>query len=206
MLLLLPLIFCECANNSLPQKFEGTLTYTVINYSKDTLRNPTQRTLQVYLKEGKELEVYQSGSLTIKTYSDKNWNTSETYLFTPTNRIKIKHTDNFDKAFIPEIKLQDSVKNIMGYQCKYAKLSEVDPDGIKCVQEIYYTDKLPKSLYKDWKVLSGFPLQYTLLNDDGTKSVSTIKSISEKPLPDSVFNEPTECALMTWDELKNGVK
>lgn len=72
-------------------------------------------------------------------------------------------------------------KTILGYTCTKATLEN---DKIK--MEVYYTDKInvhQTPLRKQFSGLQGFPLQYTIIDDEGVRITYTAQHITPDPRP-----------------------
>jgi GLPGLI family protein len=98
-----------------------------------------------------------------------------------------------------DIKLTDETKEIAGYKCKKAVVTNKDGSF-----DLYYTDQIA---YKngdwvsDFKGIDGFPLQYKITNNNLTMQMNA-KSVSKEKVEDSMFKIPDDYKPMTSEELQ----
>jgi GLPGLI family protein len=98
-----------------------------------------------------------------------------------------------------DVKLTDETKEIAGYKCKKAVVTNKDGSF-----DLYYTDQIA---YKngdwvsDFKGIDGFPLQYKITNNNLTMQMNA-KSVSKEKVEDSMFKIPDDYKPMTSEELQ----
>ena len=97
-----------------------------------------------------------------------------------------------------QIKVTDETKEIVGYKCKKAIVTEKDGTF-----DVYFTDQIT---YKngDWvaefKGLEGFPLQYKI-SQGSTVMQMTAKNVSKEKVDDAMFTIPSDYKIMTQEEM-----
>jgi GLPGLI family protein len=98
-----------------------------------------------------------------------------------------------------DIKKTDETKEIAGYKCKKAVVTNKDGS-----YDIYYTDEIT---YKngdwinDYKGIEGFPLQYKTTQNRLTMQL-TAKSVSKEKVDAGIFAIPADYKLMTLEEMQ----
>ncbi|NJN26979.1 MAG: hypothetical protein HC819_13870 [Cyclobacteriaceae bacterium] len=108
--------------------------------------------------------------------------------------------DEFEKADekAPLIDYFDESKTILGYPCKKAIMKDNEGNGIMTV---YYTEKISNNAQKEFAGLKGFPLQYSL-NQQNMEMEITATDIKKQAVSDEVFEKTAGYNEITQEELQ----
>jgi GLPGLI family protein len=98
---------------------------------------------------------------------------------------------DIEGLYQPQIKILNNTEEILGYKCKEAELSEFGFNRAKITINVFYTDKLPRSIWREYKKLEGFPLKMIVRSNNETTTMIA-QSISNGSLSDSLFNIPAQ--------------
>lgn len=101
----------------------------------------------------------------------------------------------------PEYKYDDKTKKLAGYKCKHAVMVIEDENGETSEMDVYYTEDIPAAANDKLKGLKGFPLEYTIVSQGLTMTVSA-KSVAKEKIASSEFEIPEGFTKMTMDEFK----
>lgn len=101
-------------------------------------------------------------------------------------RINIS-TEDFNKEAnqMPNIEYLDETKTIAGYPCKKAIMK--DESG-QLAMTVFYTEKISNKSQKEFVGLKGFPLQYTISQQNMTMEM-TASDVSEESISDNIFKQ-----------------
>lgn len=102
----------------------------------------------------------------------------------------------------PKIEYVDETKEIAGYTCKKAIVTMEDENGEEMQTEVYYTEEIPARASDKIKGLKGFPLQYTILTQGMTMTV-TATSVSQEKVSKKLKEVPEGYEQMTMAEFQN---
>ncbi len=95
-----------------------------------------------------------------------------------------------------EVEKLDGKKEILGYSCDKAKLTNSGVDIIT-----YYTDKLPNKMGQQLMSLPGMPLEYNI-ETQGMTMKFTAKNIDKSPVDDQAFEKPQGYQEMSMENFK----
>ena len=115
-------------------------------------------------------------------------------------RINIS-TEEFTKEAnqLSDIEYLDETKSIAGYPCKKAIMR--DASG-QLSMTVFYTDKISNKAQKEFVGLKGFPLQYSM-NQQNMKMEMTATEVSEESVPDDIFNKSEGFKDISQSDLQN---
>lgn len=101
-------------------------------------------------------------------------------------RINIS-TEDFNKEAnqMPNIEYLDETKTIAGYPCKKAIMK--DESG-QLAMTVFYTEKISNKSQKEFVGLKGFPLQYTISQQNMTMEM-TASDVSEESVSVDIFKQ-----------------
>lgn len=101
-------------------------------------------------------------------------------------RIKIS-TEDFNKETnqMPNIEYLDETKTIAGYPCKKAIMK--DESG-QLAMTVFYTEKISNKAQKEFVGLKGFPLQYSISQQNMTMEMIA-SDVSKESVSDNIFNQ-----------------
>lgn len=112
--------------------------------------------------------------------------------------IKSNANDNKKEEDKPKVELVDETKDILGYTCKKAIVT--DKNGNET--EIFYSEELSKiSFAGNIEGIDGFPMQTTIAQDMFTM-VQTVSNIDEKKIKKLKLEVPSDYELKTMEELQ----
>lgn len=204
-LLLTCLFISSTASPEAPKPFEGSVIYT-IEYVEvpDEVKGmesmlPQETTMKM---KGNLVRVEQNvmgGSQIVLVDTD----TDETHVLMDMMGQKIdifisaeEAKEGKEEALDPIVEEMEGRKQIAGYSCKQAKITDPNTGN---VQEVYYTKDL-EGRHNAFQQLEGFPLEYYSVQQGMTLRM-TAKSVVQEALPESVFDVPEGYTQMTSDEL-----
>ena len=109
-------------------------------------------------------------------------------------------TEEFEKEVnkMPDIEYLDETKNIAGYNCKKAIMK--DESG-QLAMTVFYTEKIVNQAQKEFAGLKGFPLQYSMSQQNMTVKMIA-QEVSEESVLESIFNKSEGYKEMTQEELQ----
>lgn len=107
-----------------------------------------------------------------------------------------------DKGKEPKIEYVDETKDIAGFTCKKAIVTMEDENGEEMQTEVYYTEEIPARASDKIKGLKGFPLQYTILAQGMTMTV-TATTVSKEKVSKKLKEVPEGYEKMTMAEFQN---
>lgn len=100
----------------------------------------------------------------------------------------------------PEINYIDETKEIAGYTCKKAEITQ---DGE--TMEVYYTDEISIPLTKDSQNsiegLEGTLMEFTIVNEGMTMTM-TVKEVKKTKVKKTMFTIPSDYEIKSMDEFK----
>jgi len=101
-------------------------------------------------------------------------------------RINIS-TEEFNQKSnqLPNIEYLDETKTIAGYPCKKAIMK--DESG-QLTMTVFYTEKITNKAQTEFAGLKGFPLQYSMTQQNMTMEM-TASEVSEESISDDIFNK-----------------
>lgn len=101
-------------------------------------------------------------------------------------RINIS-TEEFNKDAnqLPDVEYLNESKTIAGYPCKKAIMKDV---GGELTMTVYYTEKISNKAQKEFVGLKGFPLQYSMTQQN-MKMEMTATQVSEESVPANIFEK-----------------
>ena len=90
-----------------------------------------------------------------------------------------------EKNIPSNIEYLDGSKNILGYDCKKAIMKD---DSGNLLMTVFYTDKIKNHAQKEFIGLNGFPLSYSMSQNNMTFDM-TATEISEQSVSDIIFEK-----------------
>ena len=183
------------------QNFEGKVTYG-IEYS-----NIPESTF--YLKGEKsrfEQNMGMAGTQTLVSNSA----TKETFMLMDLMGQKLKLVFNED-----ELKVEDEVKptvnyikgskKIAGYKCNIAEVTyPAEGESPERTVTVYYSKKIQGAGHSQFKMLNGFPMEYTS-SMQGMEVTVSAKEVKEQAVSDEYFSTPEGYTEMTMEEFQKSM-
>ena len=172
------------------QSFEGTLVVEIsydLPADQKSMENmlPKKQTIKIK-NEWARMEQDLMGSKTIVIANSES-GISTMLLDTQGTKFKTQISQPLD-AVNAEISILDETKNILGYNCKLAKLT-MENGTIEVT--VFYTEDLPAPKVKGMPDIDGFPLEYKM-ESMGMKVHYITTSITKEPLSNDLFIVPVE--------------
>jgi GLPGLI family protein len=208
LILLLPAI---ALYNSVPAqstKFEGVITYSM------TIEGNTQyaammqgSTMKVYVKNNMSKTVV-TNPMSNTIVIEDNTKPDEPVILIDAmdNKYQLKNEKNQKDSPQPDFKYDDATKQIAGYLCHHAQLTQTGKGGETMTSDIYYTDQLPMNDQGGkLKGLKGFPLEFNG-KVHGITSENIATSVEKQPLSDTTFIVPKGYKLVTRAEMMEEMK
>lgn len=169
--------------------FEGKVMYT-ISYKDmpEQMKAMLPKELIIHIK-GNKSRVEQSqmmGKNIIVSDMDQKNGFMEMDMAGQKLRINIS-TEEFNQQLnqMPNIEYLDENKTIAGYPCKKAIMK--DESG-QLDMSVYYTEKITNKAQTKFAGLKGFPLQYSMTQQNMTMEM-TATEVSKESVSDAVFNK-----------------
>ena len=172
------------------QSFEGTLMVEISYDLPDDQKSmesmlPKKQTLKIK-NEWARMEQELMGSKTVVIANSES-GISTMLIDTQGAKFKTQISQPLD-TINAEISILDETKNILGYNCKLAKLT-MENGTIEVT--VYYTEDLPAPKVKGMPDINGFPLEYKM-ESMGMEVHYITTSISKEPLSNDLFIVPVE--------------
>ena len=184
--------FIFISNLVAQSSFEGKIIYS-INYQAlpaemNGMESMLPKNMTIHIK-GNKSRVEQKqmmGKSVVVSDMDKKNGFMETDMGGQKMRINIS-TEEFSKEEnqFSDIEYLDESKTIAGYPCKKAIMK--DESG-ELVMTVFYTEKISNKAQKEFVGLKGFPLQYSM-NQQNMKMEMTATEVSEESVSDGIFNK-----------------
>ena len=182
------------------QDFQGKIVFIkrVIDSSGAVINEALTDTVTEYISKGK-IRIDQMSGIG-KQISIFNSNDSSFVLLIDIYGTKLaismpKEFINSKDTIQQLIKKRCKKKKVADYKCNYAKIIYTDSSII----EVYYTNKIPAELNYKIDGLNGYPLEYSLIFDDGIQHQKAFL-IEESELNEQLFKIPEDYTQMSYKE------
>lgn len=204
--LTLALTFLISSISIFAQDFEGTITYEMVYENLSPQIKPQAGMLPksaVLDVKGELSKTTTPNAMGGETVIIQNTSTEETLQLMNMMGMKIavKMTAEQKKELQgdekPEIELTDETKEILGYTCKKAIVTDKDNNEV----EVYYTDEIDAKSSSSIEGIKGFPMQIIVVQDmfTLTQTVTEVKKGKVKKIKMVI---PSDFELKTIEELK----
>ncbi len=189
------LLFLFATNTLLAQSsFEGKIVYSITYEDMPAemkgMESMLPKEMIIHIKENKSrLEQNQMmGKMVVVSDMDQKNGFMEMGMGDQQLRINIS-TEEFEQETkkMPNIEYLDETKTIAGYECKKAIMKD---DSGQISITVFYTEKINNKAQKEFAGLKGFPLQYSM-NQQNMKVIMTASTVSEESVQENIF-EKTE--------------
>ena len=187
-LILFFILFTAFAQSNFEGKIVYTITYEDMPAEMKGMESMLPKEMKMHIKENKSrIEQNQMmGKMIVVSDMDQKNGFMEMAMGGQQIRINIS-TAEFEQETnkLPKVEYLDDIKDIAGYACKKAIMS--DENG-QLTMTVYYTDKINNKAQKEFAGLNGFPLQYSMIQQ-GMKVIMTASEVSEESVPESTFDK-----------------
>lgn len=103
-----------------------------------------------------------------------------------------------EENVLKNIEYLDETKTIAGYPCKKAIVKD---DGGAFLMTLFYTEKIKNQAQKEFAGLKGFPLEYSMSQNNINMEISA-NEISEEKVADAVFTKSEGYQDITQEDLQ----
>lgn len=115
-----------------------------------------------------------------------------------------KDTLEKDNSTVPNIKYLNDVKEIAGYKCKKAEVTNIDNQGLPHTFSVYYTEELPYSDYQSqFQGLKGCLMEFEI-NESGMTMKISAKTVSKESISDDIFKIPEGYKEVSPEQMQMG--
>ena len=172
--------------------FEGKIVYTISYADLPTemqgMESMLPKDMTIHMKGNKSriMQKQMMGDMTIVSDMDAKNGFMEMNMGGQALRINIS-TEEFEQEAnkMPQIEYLDETMTIAGYKCKKAIMK--DESG-ELAMTVFYTEEINNQAQKEFAGLKGFPLQYSMTQQNMKMSM-TASEVSKESVPESIFNK-----------------
>ena len=203
--LILPILIFSTFLAFAQKEFEGTVIYT-INYidmppEMEQMKAMLPQNTTIHIKGNKSRmeQTQMMGSNVIVSDMDAKIGFMEMDMGGQKIRINVAK-EEFEKESnqMKNIEYFDDTKTILGYTCKRAVLKD---DSGQIEITVYYTDKITNKAQKEFAGLNGFPLQYSMTQQNMTMEMVATE-LNEVSISEDIFAKSDGFRDMTQQELQ----
>ena len=197
--------FCTISIGLAQGDFEGTVKYAItykdLPEEMKAMESMLPKDLMIHIK-GNKSRVEQNqmmGKNVIVSDTDQKNGFMEMEMAGQKLRINIS-TEEFNQKSnqMPNIEYFDDTKTIVGYPCKKAIMN--DESG-QLSMTVFYTEKITNKAQTEFVGLKGFPLQYSMKQQNITMEM-TATEINKESVSDDIFNKSSGYKDITQADLQ----